>query len=463
MNPTAPAGDDRLRRIRGYALPYFTRLGGDTEYLISNPGAVPVQGSLTVYGPECRPVGEPVPIQLGPMCTVSVRIRAIAPDHAGHAVLDVSRPVVIGIFYLRRDEAAIVGNALAGRDALVGMPVRVAAGSYGFSYRTQPFGQDTLTASVFVSNPNGTPLGGALTVYGERCDVVDRQQIGVRPGCTREYALPAGRYGFGRIRIADPAVLSLLHFSAATGGVTTAELLDEPLHVPEPPQGNGILIDDTHGCRGAASGDLTTWESALVAAGITVGHLTTPPLTAAALSPYRALAIVMPLIAYDPAEVQDISSFVSAGGGLVLGQDFGLDPAFGANPWTGPARSVMGAFGLLDDNNMALDPTHNEAGDASRIRFDVGRNFGGHAVVNGLSTTSVVATCTFSNAVGWDPVVITDSDSIPAMAATVVARTVAAGRVLVLGDTNTLSDTVIVEHENRAFGLRCAEWVTFQL
>jgi hypothetical protein len=458
MDPIDVAGRAGPLPPRGYALPYYTRLGGDTEYLISNPGAVPVQGSLTIYGPECRAVGEPLRVQLDPTCTVSMRIRAIVPDHAGHAVLDVDGPVVIGIFYLRGSEAVVVGNALAGRDALLGMPVRQAAGSYGFSYRTQPFAPDVLTASVFVSNPNPTSLGGALTVYGERCEVVDRQQIGVRPGCTREYALPAGRYGFGRVRVAAPAVLNLLHFSAAAGGVTAAELLDEPLDVPEPQQGIGILIDDTHGGRAAVSGDLTVWESEMVAAGITVGHLTNAPLTAAALHPYRALAIVIPQAGYTPPEIQAISNFVTAGGGLFVAQDWGIDPNFGVNPWSLPTRTIMG-----DDSNLALDPVHNEAGDASRIRFDAGRNFGGHAVVSGLSTTSVSATCTFSGASGWDAVVITDSDSTPAMAATVVARDVGAGRMLVLGDSNILADMFIVEHENRMFGLRCAEWVTFQV
>jgi hypothetical protein len=55
----------------------------------------------------------------------------------------------------------------------------------------------------------------------------------------------------------------------------------------------------------------------------------------------------------------------------------------------------MGAFGLTDDSNLALDTTHNE-GDASRIRFEVVRNFGVHPVVDGLSAISVSATCTLS-------------------------------------------------------------------
>jgi hypothetical protein len=116
----------------GYALPYYTRLGHDTEYLICNPGPLPVQGSISVYGRECRPVGEPIRVHIEPTCTQSVRVQPIIPDYAGHAVLDVSRQVVVGIVYLRPTDSTVVGNALAGRSSLVGtptMPVLLPTGS----------------------------------------------------------------------------------------------------------------------------------------------------------------------------------------------------------------------------------------------------------------------------------------------------------------------------------------------
>jgi hypothetical protein len=153
IDPSRVPGTAGENEPRGYALPYYTRLGSDTEYLICNPGPVPVQGSLTAYGPECRPAGEPVNVQLGPNCTQSVRMRPIVPDHAGHTILDVSRPVVVGIVYLRPGDATVVGNALAGRSALVGMPARPAAKTCGFAYRTLPLGPDTLEASLFNSVP----------------------------------------------------------------------------------------------------------------------------------------------------------------------------------------------------------------------------------------------------------------------------------------------------------------------
>jgi hypothetical protein len=41
-------GEDGRGDQRRYALPYYTRLGGDTEHLISNPGSVTLMGSLTL-------------------------------------------------------------------------------------------------------------------------------------------------------------------------------------------------------------------------------------------------------------------------------------------------------------------------------------------------------------------------------------------------------------------------------
>ncbi|MGH3843705.1 MAG: DUF4350 domain-containing protein [Pseudonocardiaceae bacterium] len=369
-----------------------------------------------------------------------------------------SRPVVVGIVYLRPRDATVVGNALAGRSALVGMPTRPAAKTYGFAYRTLPLGPDTLEASLFVSSPNPASLGGQLMFYGERCELVDRQQIGVRPGCTREYRLPAGHYGFGRIRVLAPAVLNLLHFSANAGGITGAELLNEDTEVPEPPPpGGGILIDDTHGCHETyLFGHSTLWESALVSNGITVDHLSASPLTASALQPYRALAVILPLVSYDPAEVQVISDFVNAGGGLLIAQDWGLDPASGANPWSLPTRSVMSAFGLTDDGNFATDTTHNEAGNSYWIRFEAGRNFSPHPVVAGLTAISMHHTCTLSGGGVWVAAVTTDTDTQPPSRPVVMERDVGAGRVLVLGDSNVLEDLTIGEHENQAFAVRCA-------
>lgn len=376
---------------KGYALPYYTRNGGDTEYLLSNPGSAPVNGQLIVFGPDCKPAGEPLQIKLAPNCTQSVRVRPVVPDNAGHAIAAVDGPLVISILYSRANDLAVVGNALAAADLVLDWPAAVRAKTYGFGFRTLPLGPDTLDASLFVSNPSTHNLGGLLTLYEERCTSLLVKKFSIAPNCTREFALPAGHYGYGRIRVLAPAVLSLLHFAKSAAGVTAAELLGESNRVEDPPPvGTGLLIDYTHGCRGAAAGDMTDWEAAIAATGVRVDRLTTPPLTLAALQIYRALAVIVPRTAYSAAEVQAVSDFVKAGGGLLVAQDYGVDPPTGPMPWSWPTRSVLGAFGLIDDNNLVEDALHND-GQPGWVVFEAQRCFQPHPIVNGLAAISVDA------------------------------------------------------------------------
>lgn len=447
----------------GYALPYYTRNGADTEYLFSNPSAVTVTGKLVAFGPKCQPVGEPVAIKVGPHCTQSVRMRAIQPDHAGHVVVTAQKPLVATILYVRED-LAVVGNAIAGPDAGT-VSTTAKRATYGFGYRTLPLGPDTLDATLYVSNPATAPLAGLLNVYDQKCQRLEPVKFSVRPGCTRELPLPAGHFGYGQVRVGGPAVLNLLHFAKSAGGLTGAELLGDAQRVQEPPPlGSGLLIDYTHGCRGAASGDTGPWEAAIVAAGNTVDHLLTPPITAAALQPYRALAIIMPRTGYTSAETQAISDFVQAGGGLLIAQDYGVEPGLGGPmPWSWPVRSVLGIFGLIDDNNIALDALHCDSGIPGNVVFDAQRSFNAHPVVAGLKSVSVSATCTFSTAAGWSTVIKTDTDSTPADQPVLVEQAFGAGRVLVFGDSNTFSQYEFAKYDNTTFGVRCAERVLFKI
>lgn len=456
-------GEDGRGDQRRYALPYYTRLGGDTEYLISNPGSVTVTGSLIVYGPECVPVGEPIRIKVGPQCTQPIRVRSVVAEHAGHALLATDQVAVIAIHYVRKD-LALVGSALAGSDAVVSWPPKTRTLSYGFGYRTLPFGADTLDGSLFVSNPNTVNLNGVLRLFNERCESAFAGKFAIRPGCTREFRFPPGHYGYGQVSISAPAVLNLLHFAKSVGGLAAAELIGAANRVDEArPLGTGLLIDYTHDCRSQATGDLTKWESALVAAGNKVDRLLTGPITAAALQPYRAFVIVAPRVGYGSAETQAISDFVTAGGGLLIVGDHGADPAVITMPWSWPTRSVMGAFGVIDDNNIAEDALHNDGGIAGNVRFEAQRCFKPHPIVAGLKEISVYATCTFSLAGGWTTVVETDSDATPPHQPVLIERGVGAGRVVIFGDSNSATDTEIGKYENEAFALRCADRVLFKI
>lgn len=459
-------GDDGPPAQSGYALPYFTRLGGDTEYLISNPGPASITGKLVVYGPQCRPVGEPVGIHVAPHCTQSVRIAAIVPNNAGHSILTFDHPPAVSILYSRARDQAVVGHALAGSDALTGWTPGIKSKTYAFGYRTQPLGPDTLSASLFVSNPNSTNLGGLFTVFDDLCQSHGTSKFSIKPGCTREFKLPPGHYGFGQIRVLAPAVLSVLHFAQSAGGLATAELLGEANRINEPPPpGAGLLIDYTHGCRGAATGDMGQWEAAVAAAGITVTKQVLPPITLAALLPHRAFAVITPRTAYASSEVQAIYDFVSGGGGLIVVQDYGVDPALGGPmPWSWPTRSVLGAFGIVDDNNMAQDTLHHDGASTGRVLFEAAQGcFASHPITSGLGTMLVDAVCTFSSAAGWTTIVQTDGDAVPPKQPVLVERAVGSGRVVVVGDPNSWTNAELGKFDNKAIGVRCAERALFKI
>jgi hypothetical protein len=125
----------------------------------------------------------------------------------------------------------------------------------------------------------------------------------------------------------------------------------------------------------------------------------------------------------------------------------------------------MNAFGIIDDSNDAFDPTPTHYdGNGGYIRFEVGRNFGGgHPIVAGLTTILFRLTCTLSGGSAWSAVVNTDTDTNPPSRPVVMERNVGAGRVVVLGDSNPLEDSTIVQYENQLFVVRCIERLMFRI
>src|SRR5205823_1867732 len=142
-------------------------------------------------------------------------------------------------------------------------------------------------------------------------------------------------------------------------------------------------------------------------------------------------------------ELQAISDFVKSGGGLLIVQDYGVSGPAGPMPWSWPTRSVMGAFGLTDDDNMAIDVLHNDGagGLCGDVVFEASRCFKQHPILGGLAAVSVDAVCTFSAALGWTTIIATDADAIPPNQPVLIERSIGAGRVLVFGDCNQWSDS----------------------
>lgn len=453
---------DRLEVTRpreAFALPYFTRNGGDTEYLISNPTASVVSGTLAVFGKSCKVVKK-IDVKLKPNCTQSVRFQPIVPDQAGHAVLVADGKLVVHILYMSGRGLVVEGGELAGSDNLFQWMRTEKSRTYAFGYRALALGHDKLGGSIFVSNPHATVLSGVIVFFDQNCRAVQRKGFRIRPGCTQEFKFPIGRFGYGRVRVSNQAVINVLHFTASSAGLAAAELVGESnlIDVPaEPKPGKRILFDDTHQCRPGAVGDWTDYEAALNAAGYSVAHYTAATVTLSALQAYDVFVIAMARLSYSAAEKTAISSYVNQGGGLMIVQDFGNAP------WSGPTREMLNLFGANDDNNIAIDTTHNDNNNSTTIVFDYQRNFHAHPIVNGWKYFNVGAVATLSGGTGWATIAETDDDSTPVRRPVLLGRAFGQGRVVAFGDSNTWANHMLMQRENKLFGIRCAEWLLLQI
>jgi len=449
-----------IRPFLAYAIPYYTVGGADTEYLISNPNNKAAKVTFAVFGKNCKIVKKQQ-FSLKPNCTKTIRLRAIAPDRAGHAVLVSTLSLIGHILYLRQDDIAVVGGELAGRDNLFTWPSREKSRTYGFGYRAIALGHDSLGGSVFVSNPHAMVITGSLVFYDQMCSPTRPRRISVKPGCTAEYKFPKGSYGYGRIQVSEQAVINVLHFTASSKGIAAAELLGESdkLTVPatDPKPGRKILFDDTHACRPGVTGDWTDYEKALINAGYSVAHHTISTVTLAALKKHDVFVIATARSSYTNTEKKAISDFVNQGGGLLIVQDFGNAP------WSIPTREVLNYFGANDDNNFMHDPTNNVGGQTDDVIFDYQRNFLGHPITNDWKSFHVDAAASLSGGEGWNTIVETDDDSDPARRPAVIVRTFGEGRIVAFGDSNTWANHLIGNLENERFGIRCAEWLLFRI
>jgi hypothetical protein len=452
-------GIKTLRSKVAMALPYFTRDGGDCEYIFSNPTASPIGADLIVFGKECT-IAKRFESTIRPQCSKSFQIRPVVADHAGHSVLISTGQLIAHILYLNKG-LIVSGGELAGNDNLSQWRENEKSRTYGFGYRTSPLGNDSMSASVFVSNPSNTLLTGLVNFFDARCETADRRKFRVKPWCTIELKCPANTYGFARITLSHKAVMNVLHFSKAMKGLTAAELLGEihqidmPVDSPQP--GTKVLFDNTHQCRPGAVGDWTIFAQELTSAGVTVSQHTSGAVTASVLNQHHAFVIAMARVSYTQSEKDAIVDFVNRGGGLLISQDFGNAP------WSPPTREILNLFGANDDNNTAQDPTNNDNSNSTNIVFDSSRNFYAHPITSGISDFSVGATATLSGGGGWNTVAETDDDSTPVRSPALIARAFGQGRVVALGDSNIWADHMIGVRQNKDLGVRCVKWLLFSI
>jgi hypothetical protein len=204
-------------------------------------------------------------------------------------------------------------------------------------------------------------------------------------------------------------------------------------------------------------GDWTLYEAALTAAGYAVTHYTSPAVTLAGLQQHDVFVIGMAMASYTAEEQNAISGFVNAGGGLLIGQDFG------GGLWSVHVREILNLFGTSDENNSIHDPVHHfEQSNPSTAIFDGQRNFLPHPILNGVTSFRVAAAASLSGGPEWTAIVETDDDTAPARRPVVVVRPFGEGRVLAFGDTNAWANQCIGDLDNEVFGVRCAEWLLFR-
>jgi len=442
-----------------YGLPYCTLNGGDTEYLISNPGTSLLTATLYVIDKKCRAM-KPIKYTLKPNCTQSVLLRKRQPEHAGFSGLVVSKAVVVQILYYRKG-LQVAGGELTDKDNLLLWLRDEKYRTYGFGYRRAALSTEDISGSVYVSNPNGTTMSGRIVFYDQKCRVAAKRAIRIPARCTAEYPFPKGRYGYGRAEVSLPAVINVLYSDGRSGHLTAAELvgsgdlLDVPADPPTP--GKRILVDYSHDNRMGGFQPFSKFVPSLRAGGLTVTEYQSGSITSALLRKHDAMVLSCPRVMYTDAEMKAITAYVNEGHGLMITTEYG-DGIGREN-----ANKILNLFGGQTDFNIIKDPTDNWQGTTYWPIFDYQRNFHSHPIVHGYKIVSAYGATSLAGGSGWQTVIETDSDSEPPNRPVLLARAFGRGRVLAYGDTNTFAGVTADRHENKKLALRCGEWILFRI
>ncbi len=188
----------------------------------------------------------------------------------------------------------------------------------------------------------------------------------------------------------------------------------------------------------------STWRmvmlrNELVAGGYAIREIN-EPMTSEALSGCSVLLVTRPNVYYSDTELTAISAFVSAGGGVFFGANYGVLNGYPTS-WAPACQSFANVFGVTLDNNNATDPLHNVSGYPYWITFG-SSCIGSHPVDTGISSLQCYATTTIAPSTGATAVASTDSDAVPPLRPAIVAKAYQSGRVLIAGSSFYLADPV---------------------
>jgi hypothetical protein len=223
-----------------------------------------------------------------------------------------------------------------------------------------------------------------------------------------------------------------------------------------------ILVDQAHGNISIAPTvyDYASFVASLASAGYTVDALTSP-LTPEALRRHGLFVIPTlgtPQQFYTDAETAALQAYVRQGNGLFLICDYQTNvPGRRSNA---AERELCAAFGVILDGNMAIDPTDATEGSGFWIKFHP-RGFADHPIMQGINSVQCFATATMSGQ--GVSLVTTDSDAVPANKSVAMALHYAAGKVVVVGDSNFFGQdgqSFIDYEDNRRFGLNIVDWLS---
>ena len=160
---------------------------------------------------------------------------------------------------------------------------------------------------------------------------------------------------------------------------------------------------------------------------------------------------------YSASEKAAITSFVNGGGGLLIVGEWSF-----YQPLTVALSALLNIFGANYDDNQVEDPTNYED-QTYYVLYDNQRNFLPHPIVDGLTQIKLFAGSSLSGGDGWKTIIETDDDSVPARRPIVICRPFGAGRIVAFCDSTFLTNVYIQSYDNKAFGLRCAEWLLFRI
>jgi len=419
------------------SLPYYTLRGTGTWIMVGNPNACQALCTLILFDEKGQALHRrDFGVDAG--STWSLKVLDHADEGIGQSIIFATVPVIVHQQIYRVRGGQILAAATGRTDTMLAWNPPRDPRTYGFTYRTSTDGFDTPVASLIVSNPAGSRLSGYLCFTGGTGESNPPRRLVIEPGCTREIRCPPGHIGVGRLQVADPCGMMLLHLTGNPLEPASIEMIGRNYRADPAPEvrqrQRRIYIDLGHIVSWYRL-EQSFWQPLLgLLAGldlnVTIGN--DSPLAPQVLENQDVLVLSAPERPFASSEERVIRDFVSQGGSLLVEAEWGPTP-----DWTPVTQQVLGLFGASTDENLARDDHHNVYDTPTRIRFEKERNFLPHPIVQDLDVMVTNAGATLTGSDAWTTVVQTSPKAHPPLRPVLITRSFGFGRVCAMGDTNS--------------------------